>query len=55
MPPARPRDSRVLPDGTLYFGQLGKIAYDADEHRVQCQLCGEWFRWVGGLHLPRLK
>ncbi len=40
-----------LPDGTLYFGRVGELAYDADEDRVQCHLCGEWFKWVGGLHL----
>ncbi len=40
-----------LPDGTVYHGQLGEIAYDPDEDRVQCHLCGEWFRKIGGTHL----
>lgn len=40
-----------LADGTPYFGQLGEVAYDPVEDRVQCHLCGEWFKWVGGLHL----
>ncbi|MGA2926746.1 MAG: zinc-ribbon domain-containing protein [Solirubrobacteraceae bacterium] len=43
----------VLADGTAYFGRLGEIAYDPDADRVQCHLCGEWFRWVGGTHLSR--
>jgi rubrerythrin len=42
---------RWLPDGTPYFGRLGEVAYDPDEDLVQCHLCGEWFKWVGGLHL----
>jgi hypothetical protein len=41
----------VLPDGTPFFGQIGEIAYDADEDKIQCHLCGDWFRWVGGFHL----
>src|SRR5581483_1125272 len=40
-----------LVDGTPYFGRLGGIAYDADEDKTQCHLCGEWFRLVGGKHL----
>jgi len=42
-----------LPDGTPYYGRLGEIAYDADEDRVQCHLCGQWFRWIGGTDLAR--
>jgi hypothetical protein len=38
-----------LPDGTPYFGRVGEIAYDAEEDRLQCRLCGEWPKWVGGL------
>jgi hypothetical protein len=41
----------VLSDGTPFFGQIGEIAYDADEDKIQCHLCGDWFRWVGGFHL----
>jgi predicted nucleic acid-binding Zn-ribbon protein len=40
-----------LSDGTPFFALLGEIAYDADEDKVQCHLCGDWFKWVGGLHL----
>jgi rubrerythrin len=42
-----------LPDGTPYFGQLAELAYDPDEDRVQCHLCGEWFRLLGSSHLRR--
>ena len=42
-----------LRDGTPYFAPLGEIAYDPDEDRVQCHLCGEWFRTIGGAHLIR--
>jgi DNA-directed RNA polymerase subunit RPC12/RpoP len=41
----------VLRDGTPYFGRLGELAYDADEDKIQCHLCGDWFKWVGGMHL----
>lgn len=40
-----------LPDGTPYFAPLGELPYDADEDRVQCHLCGGWFRLIGGTHL----
>jgi Probable Zinc-ribbon domain len=42
-----------LRDGTPYFAPLGEITYDPDEDRVQCHLCGEWFRTIGGAHLIR--
>ena len=29
-----------LEDGTRYVGQLGELAYDPDEDKVQCHLCG---------------
>jgi hypothetical protein len=35
----------------LYFAPLGEIAYDADEDRVQCHLCGQWYRVIAGSHL----
>jgi predicted nucleic acid-binding Zn-ribbon protein len=44
---------RRLEDGTAFFGQLGELAYDRDEDRVQCHLCGEWFSFLGGAHLRR--
>jgi hypothetical protein len=40
-----------LSDGTPYFGQLGEVAYDANDDLVQCHLCGEWLKWTGGAHL----
>jgi hypothetical protein len=40
-----------LADGTPYFAPLGELAYDADEDRVQCHLCGDWLRIIGGAHL----
>ena len=42
-----------LEDGTPYFGELGELAYDPDEDRVQCHLCGRWYRFVGSSHLRR--
>ena len=44
---------RRLPDQTPYFGRLAELAYDPDEDRVQCHLCGEWFRLLGSSHLRR--
>jgi hypothetical protein len=43
----------VLPDGTPLFGNVAEVAYDPDEDRVQCHLCGKWFRRLGGSHLRR--
>ncbi len=40
-----------LPDGTSYFAPLGELVYDSDDDRVQCHLCGGWFRFVGSAHL----
>jgi hypothetical protein len=44
------RTDRELPDGTPYFGKLGEMAYDPDTDLVQCHLCGQWQKWVGGMH-----
>ena len=50
--PTSPRPSPShLADGTPFHGQVGVLARDPDEDRVQCHLCGEWFRSVGGSHL----
>jgi hypothetical protein len=56
--PGRPASARAtalrrLRDGTPYFAPLGEIAYDPDEDRVQCHLCGEWFRTIAGARLIR--
>ncbi len=40
-----------LPDGTPYYGTLGQMSYDLDEDKVQCHLCGSFFRLVGGKHI----
>ena len=42
-----------LPDGTPFYGRVGELRYDPVEDRVQCHLCGGWFRQVGGSHLLR--
>ena len=42
-----------LADGTPYVGELGKLAYDRDEDKVQCHLCGGWYRMLGSSHLRR--
>ena len=39
-----------LADGTPFYGRLGEIAYDSVEDKVQCHLCGGWFRQVAGSH-----
>src|SRR5450432_2861735 len=43
-----------LANGTEYVGRLGQIAYDEDADKVQCHLCGGWFRGFGGSHLRRV-
>jgi hypothetical protein len=48
--PLHDADGR-LADGTPYVGELGEVAYDSDEDRVQCHLCGRWMRIIGGTHL----
>jgi hypothetical protein len=56
-PGARPHRGATEPptgrlaDGTFYYGQIGEMAHDED--RVQCHLCGKWFKWVGGAHLTQ--
>ena len=40
-----------LADGTPFFAPLGEIPYDPDEDKVQCHLCGDWFRLVGAAHV----
>jgi hypothetical protein len=42
-----------LDEETPVFARLGELSYDPDEDRVQCHLCGGWFRLVGGTHLTR--
>lgn len=42
-----------LEDGTPYVGELGELAYDPDEDKMQCHLCGGWYRVIGSSHLRR--
>jgi hypothetical protein len=42
-----------LDDGTPYFAPLGELPFDADERRVQCHLCGGWYRALAPTHLTR--
>ena len=37
---ARAFSQLLLADGTPYVGELGMLAYDPDEDRVQCHVCG---------------
>jgi predicted transcriptional regulator len=43
-----------LEDGTPYFAPLGELPYDPDDDRVQCHLCGRWYRSIGSSHLYRV-
>ena len=43
----------LLSEGVPFFGRLGEVAYDPDEDRVQCHLCGEWLRQISSSHLHR--
>lgn len=36
-----------------YFGELGELAYDPVEDKVQCHLCGGWYGAIGSSHLRR--
>lgn len=47
------RESRRLEDGTPFVGRLGVLAHDPDEDKVQCHLCGGWYRAIGSSHLRR--
>lgn len=52
-----PKNVRLLgrlEDGTPYFAPLGEIPYDSDEDRVQCHLCGGWYRVVDSTHLIKV-
>src|SRR5688500_1445886 len=41
------------PDGTLLHAPAGELRVDVDEGRVQCHLCGRWFRALAPSHLSR--
>lgn len=40
-----------LDGGVPYYAPIGELNYDPIEDRVQCHLCGGWFRLVAGSHL----
>lgn len=40
-----------LDDGTSYYAPLGELVYDRIADKVQCHLCGEWFRALAPSHL----
>jgi hypothetical protein len=50
--PYRIQDADFIPRGGLY-APPGVLPYDADEDRVQCHLCGGWFRALAPGHLRR--
>ena len=45
----QPRSLGQLPGGEFYFAPIGDMRSDGE--RVQCHLCGGWYRMVGGSHL----
>jgi hypothetical protein len=42
-----------LPDGTPYSLLSARSPTTEMKDCVQCHLCGEWFRMIGGAHLTR--
>jgi hypothetical protein len=40
-------------DGTPLYAPRGELLVDVDEQRVQCHLCGGWYRVLGSAHVPR--
>ena len=42
----------ALKDGTVLHAPLGELPYDPIEDRVQCHLCGGWYRKLAP-HLRR--
>ncbi len=50
--PVRRGDSKLIvsPDGVVdgvpFYGVLGEMRVDVEDDRVQCHLCGGWFRKV---------
>ena len=45
----RPLPLGHLPSGEPYFAPIGEMRSDGE--RMQCHLCGRWYRMVGGNHL----
>ena len=42
-----------LADGTRFFAPIGSLPVSDDGQRVQCHLCGRWYRLLSGSHLQR--
>lgn len=42
-------------DGTPYSRRSGQLLWDSEEDRVQCHLCGAWFRFLGSSHPIRTR
>jgi predicted transcriptional regulator len=40
-------------DGTPLYAPRGELRVDVDEQRVQCHLCGRWYRALAPTHLAR--
>jgi hypothetical protein len=40
-------------DGTPLYAPRGELPIDVDEQRVQCHLCGAWYRSLAPTHLAR--
>jgi hypothetical protein len=40
-------------DGTPLYAPRGELRVDVDEQRVQCHLCGGWYRSLAPTHLAR--
>jgi hypothetical protein len=40
-------------DGTPLYAPRGELRVDVDEQRVQCHLCGRWYRALTATHLAR--
>lgn len=49
----RPQPEGQLDDGIPYYAPLGELRYDPDTDRVQCHLCGDWYRHLSWTHLYR--
>jgi hypothetical protein len=45
----QPHPLGQLATGESYFAPIG--AMRSDRERVQCHLCGGWYRMIGGSHL----
>jgi ROS/MUCR transcriptional regulator protein len=49
--PARPSAALLADYGAPLHAARGELPVDLDEGRVQCHLCGRWYRALGSNHL----